>query len=182
MSNGVHTIELVAVSASAKVKRPAPSPCRGLRQKRRQRCVFPDARFSAGEARDAVGDHVRRSCLYRDVVARELKGPLQLASTPDGRLLIAESDGRVRIVRPGQLDGPHSRSTGRSAQSTAAWLVRVGSHPDFERNQFVYLSFLAEDGPDQMLLRIIRLREVGIRSVSRPRFSSPASPVPPRHR
>ena len=39
-----------------------------------------------------------------DVVARALKAPVQLASAPDGRLLIAEADGRVRVLRPGSSD------------------------------------------------------------------------------
>ena len=34
-------------------------------------------------------------------------------------------------------------------------------HPDFSRNRFVYVAFLAQDSRERTLLRILRLREVG---------------------
>jgi glucose/arabinose dehydrogenase len=68
----------------------------------------------------------------------------------------------VRVIRPGEPE------RGEAALDARALLdpppvgpLGLALHPDFARNHFVYLSFLAQDGPERTLLRIVRLREVG---------------------
>ena len=125
---------------------------------------LPDAAAAPGALRvEAVVTAGDRLSFAADVVARGLKGPVQLAWAPDGRLFVAEADGRVRVVRPGEperdevaldvralLERPHTGPLG------------LALHPEFARNHFVYVSFLAHDEPPgRASLRLVRLREVG---------------------
>jgi glucose/arabinose dehydrogenase len=102
-----------------------------------------------------------------DTVLAGVKAPAQLAWAPDGRLFVAEADGRVRVVRPGDR-GLGDQDQGEPALDARALLepppvgpLGLALHPDFARNHFVYVSFLAQDSRERTLLRILRLREVG---------------------
>lgn len=74
-------------------------------------------------------------------VATDLAHPWGLAFLPDGALLITERAGRLRILRGGQapiLPGAplvHARDQGG--------LLDVALHPEFARNQMIYLSYAA---------------------------------------
>ena len=88
--------------------------------------------------------------------------PAQLAWLPDGRLLVAEANGLVRVVRPGELDRDEPALDAPALlEPSPIGPLGLASHPDFPRNRFVYVSFLAREQPDRTLLRIVRLREVG---------------------
>jgi glucose/arabinose dehydrogenase len=166
LTDGVHTIALAALSAAGLESGRSDSI---TVQKVSTRSVvsaasFPDARVLSGEPllEATVTTTSGGLAFAADVVARALKAPLQLASTPDGRLLVAEADGRVRVIHPGEPE------RGEAALDARALLdpppvgpPGLALHPDFARNHFVYLSFLAQDGPERTLLRIVRLREVG---------------------
>ncbi len=165
LTTGVHTIALAAVSPSGLESVQSESI---TVQKVSTRSVvsaasFPDARVSSG------GAHLESTVaasggltFAADVVARALKAPLQLASTPDGRLLVADADGRVRVVRPGERERIDAALDARALlDPPPVGPLGLAVHPDFARNQFVYVSFLAEDGPGRTLLRIVRLREAG---------------------
>ena len=163
MTDGVHSIALAAVSSGLEGER---SPSITV-QKLSTRSVvsvasFPDARVSAGGLRFDAVVTISGVSFTIDVVARGLKGPTQLAATPDGRLLIADADARVHLIRPGE---PESREVALDArmllQPSSAGGLGLAVHPDFAQNRFVYVSFLAQDGPERTLLRIVRLREVG---------------------
>jgi glucose/arabinose dehydrogenase len=75
-----------------------------------------------------------------EVVVRGLEHPWSIVWLPDGSALITERPGRLRILRDGALtrepvDGlPPVLSYGQGG------LLDVALHPDFERNQLVYLT------------------------------------------
>jgi glucose/arabinose dehydrogenase len=75
-----------------------------------------------------------------EVVAKELETPWGLAFLPDGRLLITERPGRLRIVEKGKLLPP---VTG----VPAPWVRQDGGyfdvevHPNYAQNGWVYLSY-----------------------------------------
>ena len=75
-----------------------------------------------------------------EVVVRGLEHPWSIVWLPDGSALITERPGRLRILRNGALtrepvDGlPPVLSYGQGG------LLDVALHPDFERNQLVYLT------------------------------------------
>jgi hypothetical protein len=122
---------------------------------------------SASAGARAIGDTLTTADgLVFDVriVARGLEAPTQLAEAPDGRLFVAERSGRVLILRTA---GP------APAQSTVALDARalldpppigplgLALHPDFARNHFAYLAYVALGRRDQPRVRVVRLREVG---------------------
>ncbi len=83
-----------------------------------------------------------------------LEFPWGLALLPDGRLLITEKPGRLRIWANGQLSGPVQgvpQVVYRNAPGEQGGLLDVEIDPDFARNQFVYLSYVeaaAQQAPD----------------------------------
>lgn len=75
------------------------------------------------------------------VVTRELSHPWAIAFLPNGDMLITERDGRLRVVRDGELDRqpisgvPEVRTDGNGG------LMDVALHPQFEENRLVYLTY-----------------------------------------
>lgn len=78
-------------------------------------------------------------------VAAGLVHPWALAFLPDGRMLVTERPGRLRII---SVDGTVSAPLAGTPQVLAkgqGGLMDVALHPDFDQNGLVYLSF-AEPG------------------------------------
>jgi len=112
-----------------------------------------------------------------DIVAVGVKGPAQLAWASDGRLFVAEADGRVSVIRPAERDtgarkngdsDEGSRGPGHLALDARALLdsppvgpMGIALHPDFAQNHFVYVAFLAQDSRARAALRVTRLRDAG---------------------
>lgn len=81
-----------------------------------------------------------------------LEFPWGLALLPDGRLLITEKPGRLRIWANGRLSEPIQgvpKVVYRGTQSEQGGLLDVEIDPDFARNRLVYLSYVeaAEQQP-----------------------------------
>ena len=165
LTDGVHTIALSNVSTSGlESSRTDPITV----QKVSARAVvsaasFPDASARQGSLRlDTVVTMDDGQAFAVDVVTRGLLAPAQLAWLPDGRLLVAEASGLVRVVRPGQPDrGEPALDAHALLRPAPVGALGLAGHPDFLQNHFVYVSFLAQDRPDRTVLRVVRLREVG---------------------
>jgi glucose/arabinose dehydrogenase len=83
--------------------------------------------------------------IVTEVVARGLEHPWGFAFLPDNRFLVTERPGRLRIVAAdGSLSAPLTGVPEVAARGQGG-LLDVTLHPDFARNQLVFLSF-AEDG------------------------------------
>jgi glucose/arabinose dehydrogenase len=83
-----------------------------------------------------------------EIIAGGLMHPWSLAFLPDGRMLVSERPGRLRIVtRAGQLSPPLAGLPGVYAQSQAG-LMDVMLGRDFEQNRTVYFCYAepTEDG------------------------------------
>ncbi len=105
---------------------------------------------------------VRLDTPYRlEVVAANLRLPWSLAFLPDGRLLITERQGRVRVVTEGVVLNEPALEMTVPIRSTNGFLG-LAVHPRFDRNRYVYLALneLQGDGPK---LKIVRYRESGNR-------------------
>jgi aldose sugar dehydrogenase len=79
-------------------------------------------------------------------VAEGLEQPWGLAFLPDGRMLVTEKEGRLRLVAP---DGSLSEPLGGVPEvydSGQGGLLDVALDPDFATNQLVYLSFSEPGG------------------------------------
>ncbi len=79
---------------------------------------------------------------YRVVpVAEDLVQPWSMAWLPNGDMLITEKPGRLRIVRDGQLLPEAIPGTPEVLYKGQGGLFEVVPHPDFNENQWVYLTF-----------------------------------------
>jgi aldose sugar dehydrogenase len=79
-------------------------------------------------------------------VVRGLEQPWSLAFLPDGRMLVTEKAGRLRVVERGRLE--HEPITGLPQVTVhgQGGLHDVVLHPQFEKNQLVYLAYAARGG------------------------------------
>ena len=79
-----------------------------------------------------------------ETVAAGLDHPWGMAFLPDGRLLVTERPGRLRLVADGKLSEPLSGVPEVYARGQGG-LLDVAIDPDFKSNRLVYLSY-AEPG------------------------------------
>lgn len=83
----------------------------------------------------------------QDVVVSGLKIPTAFAFLPDGRILVAEKPGIVRLVEDGQvLPTPFLDISDRVNTYANRGLLAIEPHPDFETNGWVYAYYVREDG------------------------------------
>lgn len=87
-----------------------------------------------------------------------LEFPWGLAFLPDGRQLVTERPGRLRLVAAdGRLDPQPVEGLPPIAAVGQGGLLDVALHPDFARNSMVYLSYAAE-GPGGYGTEVLRGR------------------------
>ncbi len=92
-----------------------------------------------------------------EMVAEGLEIPWDLAFTPDGRILVTERPGRIRVFQDGVLlTEPYA--TIDVAHVSEAGLMGIALHPDFSDNGFLYVCYTYRDG-SQMFNRIARLTD-----------------------
>ena len=95
-------------------------------------------------------------------LVRGLEHPWSLAFLPDGRMLVTERPGRLRIVQEGRLlPEPVSGLPPIVAQGQGG-LLDIVLHPDFAENSWVYLAY-AGPGPGGMGTEVARGKLVGNR-------------------
>ncbi len=93
------------------------------------------------------------------VVAAGLEAPWALAFTPDGRLLVTERPGRVRVVENGRLD-PDPLVTLNVVAKGEAGLMGLAPAPGFLDNHYLYVCYTAEK-PGRLINRVARLTVQG---------------------
>ncbi len=95
--------------------------------------VFPaDAAVQAGQQR-----------LQVQTVAEGLEEAWGLAILPDGRLLVTEKPGRLRVIADGRLLPEPVAGLPAVAEHGQGGLLDVALHPRFEENRWVYLAYAA---------------------------------------
>jgi glucose/arabinose dehydrogenase len=81
---------------------------------------------------------------YRLVtLSRGLEQPWGLAFLPDGRILITERPGRLRVFADGKLDPAPLAGVPKVVTGGQAGLLDICLHPAFETNKVLYLSYIA---------------------------------------
>ncbi|MEM8838864.1 MAG: PQQ-dependent sugar dehydrogenase, partial [Pseudomonadota bacterium] len=75
-----------------------------------------------------------------EVLTNALANPWGMAFLPDGRILITEKSGRLRLFANGQLSDPLSGLPDIAAVGQGG-LLDVAVDPDFNDNQMVYISY-----------------------------------------
>lgn len=101
---------------------------------------------STGGAAASPQPEPREDIVRVETVAEGLEHPWGLAFLPDGRMLVTERPGRLRIVTPdGMLSPPLSGLLPIYAEGQGG-LLDVAIAPDFERTREVFLSFAEPEG------------------------------------
>jgi glucose/arabinose dehydrogenase len=102
-----------------------------------------------------------------NTVANGLQHPWSLAWLPDGRMVVTERPGRLRIVaQDGSLSPPLAGVPPVAAESTGG-LMDVALDPAFSTNQLIYLSYLERRGDGLNGISIARARLVETNGESR---------------
>ena len=92
-----------------------------------------------------------------------LEHPWGLAFLPDGRMLVTERPGRLRIVDSGKLLAQPVAGVPEVWDDGQGGLLDVALHPDFAENRLVYLSYSSPDDDDDTATAVARGRLVGDR-------------------
>jgi glucose/arabinose dehydrogenase len=95
-------------------------------------------------------------------VVEGLEQPWSLAFLPDGRMLVTEKAGRLRVVAGGKLDPTPIAGLPEVTVHGQGGLHDVVLHPQFEKNQLVYLAYAAR-GSDGVGTELARGRLMGLR-------------------
>jgi glucose/arabinose dehydrogenase len=95
-------------------------------------------------------------------IVEGLEQPWSLAFLPDGRMLVTEKAGRLRMVEEGRLRAQPIAGLPPVAVHGQGGLQDVALHPDFQKNQLVYIAYAAR-GPDGVGTELARARLVGHR-------------------
>ncbi len=102
-----------------------------------------------------------------ETFARGLEHPWGLAFLPDGRMLVTERPGRLRLVDPqGRLSAPLAGVPAVQAKSQGG-LLDVAIDPRFADNRLVYLSYAepGENGTAGTAVARGRLADIGLENV-----------------
>jgi len=76
-----------------------------------------------------------------EVVAPGIETPWGLAFLPDGRLLVTERSGRLRIIEKGKLLPEAVQGTPKVWERQDAGMLDVAIHPQYAKNGWVYLAY-----------------------------------------
>ena len=95
-------------------------------------------------------------------LVRGLDQPWGLAFLPDGRLLVTEKAGRLRLVRDGKLEPKPIAGVPPATVHGQGGLMDVAAHPRFAETGWIYLSFAAR-GSDGVGTEVARGKLVGDR-------------------
>jgi len=164
LTDGVHTIAVVNVLFGIESERTNVITVQKTSARSVLAATLPLASRSAGALRlDSIVTIADGLSYTADIVATGVGVPAQLAWVPDGRLFVADGDGSVRVLRPGESErGDVALEAGMLAQESIGTLG-IASHPDFAQNRLVYVSLFERERSDRTVLRVVRLREAGDR-------------------
>jgi aldose sugar dehydrogenase len=95
-----------------------------------------------------------------ETVAKDLENPWGLAFLPDGRMLVTERPGRLRLVTAdGKISAPVS-GVPAVAASRQGGLLDVAVDPDFAANRLIYITYSEQrDGGNGTSIARMRLNE-----------------------
>jgi glucose/arabinose dehydrogenase len=93
-----------------------------------------------------------------EAVARDLETPWGIAFLPDGRMLVTERPGRLRIVEKGRLLPEPVAGTPKTWAVQDGGLLDVEVHPRYAENGWIYLSYAAAGPGDTSMTAIVRGR------------------------
>jgi glucose/arabinose dehydrogenase len=100
--------------------------------------------------------------LRLDVITDQLESPTAIAPATDGRVFVAEREGRVRVIKNGALDPQPAIVIHEVLMTPSAegGLLALTLDADFERTHFVYAVYTVPASQGTRQFRVVRYREV----------------------
>jgi glucose/arabinose dehydrogenase len=91
-----------------------------------------------------------------ETVVEGVEHPWSVAFLPDGRMLVTEKIGRLRIVEKGKLLPEPVKGVPAVWAKGQGGLLDVAAHPDYAKNGWIYLSY-SDPGPnDSAMTAVVR--------------------------
>jgi aldose sugar dehydrogenase len=118
-------------------------------------CGQPPPGKGTGEVESAPQANVNFKV---ETVVGGLEVPWSIVWTPDGRLIVTERVGRVRVVENGSLRAQPLYTVSDVEPTGESGLMSVALHPQFATNRFLYLSY-AYRASGGTAVRVVRFRE-----------------------
>jgi glucose/arabinose dehydrogenase len=110
-------------------------------------------------AQNAQRLRTEKADLVVETVASGLENPWGLAFLPDGRMLVSERPGRLRVVSAeGRLSEPLSTPGLRVAVRGQGGLLDVALDPNFAQNRRIFLSYAEDRGDGRAGTSVMRAR------------------------
>lgn len=125
-------------------------------QERRANQVEPGPAEPLDEKKIRASKH--HSFRIEAVVKDGLQVPWSFDFLPDGRILLTERKGSLRLIENGRLLPDPIAGVPPTAELGEGGLMSVRVHPDFARNQWVYLTFTDPGENDRSMTKIVRGR------------------------
>jgi glucose/arabinose dehydrogenase len=124
------------------------------------------AQYQAADLPKPLDDHPvpsKEHTFRLKSVVEGLSTPWSVAFLPDGRMLVTELPGRLRVVRDGQLQAEAVQGTPKVLAVGQGGLMEVAPHPGYATNGWIYLGFSdpAPSGDRVGLTAIVRGRLKG---------------------
>lgn len=98
--------------------------------------------------------------LRLELVADGVREPTDAAFTPGGDLLIAEREGRVRIIRGGRLLAEPTVVLADVEAADTAGLLSLALDPRFNDTHYVFVLYTARSRAGELVFHLARYREV----------------------
>src|SRR4051812_17853235 len=76
-----------------------------------------------------------------DTITNQLSNPWGIAFLPDGRILVTERAGEIRIVKDGKLLEEKISGVPKVVAEGQGGLLDIQLHPDYKSNGWIYLSY-----------------------------------------
>ncbi len=99
-----------------------------------------------------------RHAFKLEKVVDGLDTPWGLAFLPDGRLVVPERPGRLRVITPGQPLSEPTAGIPPVWEKQDGGLMDVALHPDYAKNGWIYLAYSDPGGEGASMTAIIRGR------------------------
>lgn len=108
-----------------------------------------------------IGGAAETDARFRiETVAEGLEVPWSIVFVPDGRILITERPGRLRVIdKDGKLRPEPLLVLPDVASSAEEGLMGLALHPDYSKNKLLYLSYAYARQRGGLAVRVVRCRE-----------------------
>ncbi len=107
----------------------------------------------------ATKDEILKEAPLAAVVAKNLEIPWAIDFLPDGSIIFTERSGRIRLLDAKEGLWPDPLLTIEEVANVGeGGLLGLTVHPDFTKNQFIYVYYTYQDGKN-LANRVVRLRK-----------------------